>query len=433
MRQLWNFLPALFLISNGCDCGGETDITFSCPLSEECFIHYGDENIEQNIITGDRLFYYEQDVCSFGKTVCNQETESITCEGIKYPEKEICDGVDNDCNGEIDDGEHLSVSRFNHQNPCKETEQGVCKDSRAQCILGEWICLPPDNLYGQEICDGKDNDCDGDIDEDIEEEYIYTGPPETLNVGECRAGIKRCENGVLQNFGMVTPINEICGNDDDDDCDGWTDEMETEPESYDFALILDVSGSMYQYLYSLNVALCDWSNTSRFNNSRFAIIGIAMRPDMGNEYGIGLITDFVDSSQACNVLNGFLGNPGVTTAEEYQMDAVLKSMTVGDHIELSWSDTRERKVVMFSDETPQWVYETDENGYILPTLQDKMGEIINACTTTNTTVSIFSPWGAHWNIIWDDIVSYCGGYLEYLVLDAQEMIERLNYWFGEEC
>jgi hypothetical protein len=420
------------LISHGCDCGGE-EVVFACPQQQECFLHDYEDNKEKNIITGERLQYYTDEVCSFGKLVCDTETQQITCEGVEYPEKEICDGIDNDCNGEIDDGDHLFVSRYNYQNPCKETELGVCKDSHAQCVLGDWICIPPQDLYGNEVCDGKDNDCDGEVDEDIEEAFVYNGPPETLNVGECRAGVRRCENGHINNFGMVTPINEICGNDDDDDCDGLTDELEETAGSYEFALILDVSGSMSQYLYSLNVALCDWSSTTRFQNSKFAIVGVAMRPDTGNDYGIGLITDFVDSSQACAVLNNFLGNPGTTVPYEYQIDAILKSIAIGDHIELSWSYTRERKIVMFSDEAPQWIGELDQYGNILPTLEEKMAEVIEACTVTDTTVSIFTPWGAFWNPIWDDIVSYCGGYLEYLVFNPQEMIERLNYWFGEEC
>jgi hypothetical protein len=417
------------LTSHGCDCGGEVEISFSCPPVEECFVEYGESNTEKNIVKGKRLQYYADKVCSFGKTVCDEKTEIITCEEIQYPQKEICDGIDNDCNGEIDDGDHLFVSRYNYQNPCKETELGVCKDSHAKCVLGEWICIPPTDLFGNEVCDGKDNDCDGETDEGIEEVFIYTGPPETLNVGECRAGIQTCKEGELKNFGMVTPISEICGNDDDDDCDGLTDEMENMPESYDFALILDISGSMSSYLYSLNIAICDWANTSRFHNSKFAIIGIAMNPYNGNHEGIGMITDFVDSSQACMVLNNFLGSPGANVPYEYQIDAMLNSMTVGDHVDLSWSNTRDRKIVMFSDEQPQWI-QTQQNPTVL---EDKIQELVQSCTTTNTSISIFSPWGASWNIVWDEIVSQCRGYLEYLVLNPQDMIERLNYWFGEEC
>lgn len=430
MKLFWSFLLVILLTSHGCDCGGD-EVSFSCPPVEDCYVAYGQPNTESYMITGERLERYTEQVCNFGQTVCDEETQTIVCEGIKYPATEICDGKDNDCNGVIDDGDHLLVSSFNTQNPCRETELGVCKYSDARCVLGDWICIPPHN-YGEEVCDGRDNDCDGEVDEDIPQEFVYVGPPETLNVGECRAGVSVCENGITRNFGMVTPIEEICGNGDDDDCDGLTDELEIEPESYDFALILDVSGSMTQYLYSVNIALCDWANTSRFDNSRFAIVGVAMNPNNGALNGVGLITDFTDSIQACNILNNFLTNTGVTIANEYQLDAILRSMTVGDNIDLTWSNTRQKKIVVFSDEQPQHVYQS-VSGVDTPTLEEKLAEIVESCNTTDTSVNIFTPYGMPWNSIWDDITSYCRGYLEYLVFNPFEMVERLNYWFGEEC
>ena len=429
MKPFWNFLPVLLLISHGCDCGEVVEISFSCPPPEQCFVRYNDANTEENMITGERLDSYKQQVCSFGKTVCDEETETITCEGIDYAKTEICDGIDNDCNGEIDDGDHLFVYSYDSQNPCRETEIGVCRYSDAVCVFGEWICIPPEDLFGDEVCDKRDNDCDGEVDEDIEETFVYTGPPETLNVGECRAGIQRCESGVSQVLGMVTPIEEICGNGDDDDCDGMVDEVEIERESYDFALLLDISGSMLGYLQHINTALCNWANTSRFQDSRFAIVAIGISPNQGYLHGIGLISDFTDSVTACSRLTTFLTNPRYTTAIENQLDAILNSMTVGDHIELSWSDSRQKKIVMFSDEPAQWVQE----GPDIITLDQKVEEIINACSTTDTTVSVFSEWVASWNYVWNEITSNCGGYLEYLSRDPQQMNDRLNYWFGEQC
>lgn len=430
MKRFWSFLLVLLAISYGCDCGDEVKVSFSCPPPEECFVIYGKENKEKNIITGNKLTDYKNSVCSFGTTSCDERSETITCEGIKYTTEEICDGADNDCNGVVDDPEILFVESFHPQNPCRETEVGVCRNSDAQCIMGEWICIPPSELYGQEVCDGRDNDCDGEIDEDIEEVFVYNGNPQTLNVGECRAGVQKCENGSIETFGMVTPIVEICGNGDDDDCDGLTDEMENDPQSYDFALLLDVSGSMIQYLYSVNFALCDWASTTRLQNSRFSIVAIATSH---NETGIHLVTDFVDSTQACQALDSFLLNVGGTVSYEFQLDAILRSMTVGDDLDLSWSGNREKRIVLFTDEEPQWQFEGEMNNISFPTLEEKILEITESCSTTNTTISVFSPWGVHWNVVWDEIVSFCGGYLEYLVFSPQQMIERLNYWFGEEC
>lgn len=431
MKPLWRILPILLLINHGCNCGVEEELDFVCPQLIECYLPHGEENIEKNIITGKELSSYEQQVCSFGKLKCEEESKKVTCENIEYVKQEICDGIDNDCNGVVDDGEHLIVQGTNSNNPCRETEKGVCKFSQARCSMGEWYCIPPQDLYGNEVCDGYDNDCDGDIDEDIEENFVYTGPPETLNIGECRAGVQICVDGQIVNFGMVTPALEICGNDDDDDCDGLVDERERGHDEYEFALIIDISGSMEIFLYSIRQALCDWQGDIRFENSKFAILAVATN-DI--PYGARIVSDFVDASDACNVITNFLNSNVSTIAHEYQLDLIIKSMTVGDEIDISWSSTRKKKIVLFSDEEPQFLMppNPDPNGQF-PTVESKIDEIVQACVATETTVSVFSSFPAPWNIYWQDMATNCNGYLEYLSYDHYLMLDRLNYWFGDEC
>lgn len=431
MKKSWSIPLVLALITNGCNCGVEDELEFVCPQPTECYVLYGKSNTEKNIITGEKLLEYEQQVCSFGKTVCDQENKQITCEDIEYSRQEICDGIDNDCNGFIDDGEHLVLEGHKLNNPCHETQKGVCKFSEAHCEVGNWVCLPPRDLYGEEICDGFDNDCDGLVDEDIQNEFVYTGPPETLNIGECRAGVQTCVDGQIVNFGMVTPVLEICGNDDDDDCDGLTDERENDYEEYDFALIIDVSGSMTSFLYSVKHALCDWENDERFQSSKFAILAVATN-DI--PHGTRVISDFVNAGDACVVLDTFLNSAFPTIAQEYQLDAVIKSMTIGDDIEISWSSNRKKKIVLFTDEEPQFLMppNPDPNGQF-PTIESKIDEIIQACISTETTVNVFTSFFASWNVYWRDMTSSCNGYLEYLSFDHYTMLERINYWFGDEC
>jgi len=53
----------------------------------------------------------------------------------------------------------------------------------------------------------------------------YTGPPNTENVGECKAGTQTCVNGQWGACeGEVTPVAEICGDGKDNNCNGQTDE-----------------------------------------------------------------------------------------------------------------------------------------------------------------------------------------------------------------
>lgn len=429
MSPLKLTVAVIAILFSSCRCERE-ELVFTCPQPEPCFLLSGEENRESNIITGGSLAYYEDQVCAFGTTACDEESKEIKCENIDYAREEVCDNIDNDCNGVVDDGEHLRVAGWTWNNPCFETEVGVCKYSEAVCMFGEWACIPPADLYGQEVCDRRDNDCDGEVDEDIEEVYVYDGDQSTLNVGECRAGIKYCEDGREILFGMVLPVTEICGNGDDDDCDGLTDEREEEFRPIDFALLIDVSGSMTAYLTSVQMALCGWAIQERFVESRFAIVAFGTTED---PFGISLVSDFVDASQACSNLSNFLASFGYGTFNEFQLDAMYLSMVQNEFLQLSWSPERERRIVMFSDELPQLLQLVDEDGIPQPTLEERIVQVKQECIDTDTSISIFSVFSAPWQPMWFDIISHCHGYLEFMEYNPFIMIEKLNYWFGEEC
>lgn len=76
----------------------------------------------------------------------------------------------------------------------------------------------------QETCDGLDNDCNGVVD-DLGEWTCYTGPEGTENVGICHGGTQQCVDGVPTScLGERTPSSADLCNGFDDDCDGKTDE-----------------------------------------------------------------------------------------------------------------------------------------------------------------------------------------------------------------
>jgi hypothetical protein len=81
---------------------------------------------------------------------------------------EVCDGKDNDCDGIIDNG--ISPSNL----PLCTKQKGVCKGSRARCVNGapkqpcddsDYRANSPDYEPVEQSCDGLDNDCNGKIDE----------------------------------------------------------------------------------------------------------------------------------------------------------------------------------------------------------------------------------------------------------------------------
>lgn len=86
------------------------------------------------------------------------------------PQPEVCDGVDNDLNGTVDDGSDGGAL----DSSCP-LDVGVCAAARSSCVNGSWTGCDYGSDYQltETMCDGLDNDCDGRA--DISWERVLVG------------------------------------------------------------------------------------------------------------------------------------------------------------------------------------------------------------------------------------------------------------------
>jgi hypothetical protein len=124
-------------------------------------------------------------VCAAGTTVCSNGV--IVCVQNMQPSPEVCDGLDNNCNGTVDEGNPGGGAA------CNTGKLGVCAAGTTACIGGAIVCVQ--NQQGQtEICNGLDDDCDGVVDNGNPGGGLAcnTGKP-----GRCAVGTTVCTNGVI--------------------------------------------------------------------------------------------------------------------------------------------------------------------------------------------------------------------------------------------
>ncbi|MCG9911653.1 MAG: hypothetical protein MH137_10175 [Flavobacteriales bacterium] len=168
-----------------------------------------------------QFFYADRDGDGFGdpfgayygpSTLTGYVSNNTDCndqEASAFPgATEICDGIDNNCNGQIDEGLTLTTYYLDADG-----------DNFGNLSISISTCAAPPSGY---VING--GDCDDS------NPTIFPGVSVACqgnNVGICNPGTKTCQtNGNFSNcVGQVLPLPaEICGNGIDDDCNGIVDD-----------------------------------------------------------------------------------------------------------------------------------------------------------------------------------------------------------------
>ena len=324
-------------------------------------------------------------------------------------DESLCDGLDNDCDGDTD----RDLSREDGPE-CPAV--GVCGAvgavRAAVCTGGQWVCVfagIPDHQDVETLCDDLDNDCDGGTDEDL-----TGGACQNENEHGTCDGTLVCdlETGGTKCDGPIAEA-EVC-DELDNNCDGDTDE--------------DLSGveckSLNKYGACIGTTVCDLSSKT----------AVCMAPMAAFDECDGLDNDcdgVTDNNDICNKGARILGR--ITGVPQRTAAGVLAATTgqpiVGARIVAATGEACAGTVP--PEAATDIAYTLEDGTFILPIIPGYWCLFIQAEGWEQTTSweimleegdafpveIVMAPTGTQ-----ELPVSICGRTVEYLPIDASKAV-----------
>lgn len=225
----------------GDDCDDEDALSFPGNV-EICDPHMRDEDCDPKTIgnrDSDRDGYVDEACCneqSNGSMLCGEDCDDRKT-NVNPAATEACDFLDNNCDGETDEGVSIQMYRDRDHDGRGDEEAGrvrTCPLAVGFSAIGE-DCddNDPEVFLNQfEICDDKDNNCDGNVDEIQQLAPWYRdedgdgyGDAESTPVLSCYRvpGRVLSQNDCNDSNNKINPnATEICDG-ADNDCNGLAD------------------------------------------------------------------------------------------------------------------------------------------------------------------------------------------------------------------
>jgi len=217
-----NCSPPTGYTLNNTDCDDDN------AAINEAALEIANNGIDENCDGMDEVIGEDADGDGYFSDVDCDDTNA----NINPGTSEVCDGIDNNCNGDIDEGIVISIYADEDGDG-----YGDANNSLQSCELLQGYSLNNTdcddsneavNPESVEICDNADNNCDGQVDEGLALETYYTdNDNDGFGAGE---GFQDC-NQPLQAVSIggdcdddnpdINPnATDIPNNDIDEDCDG---------------------------------------------------------------------------------------------------------------------------------------------------------------------------------------------------------------------